>query len=125
MKIIYYNENGFINGASINKDPDPTRLWVESDVTPSARLSSEYYVFEGAVILRPELILNERYYLLINEEVTITNIPANTEIYNDMTHIGISDGTDILLSFDVADNYYLKFKPPFPYKEKTIQVSVE
>ena len=124
MNIIYYNENGLITGAATKMQPEEGRLYIESDIVPNFKLSSEYYVSDDFVIPRPDLSIGEIYDLTVNQEIVLTGIPANTEVFNNETFTGLADGTDIFLSFDTPGNYFLKFRPPFPYKEKTAHVSV-
>ncbi len=124
MSIIYYNENGLITGAALNMQPEENRLWVQSDVVPTSKLSSDFYVSLGNVIERPQLNILENYNLIVNQEITLVGIPADTEVFTNGIYSGTTDGTDVLLSFDIDGNYSLRFRPPFPYKEKTTQVSV-
>lgn len=124
MIIIYYDDKGLITNASFNIEPDETLNWMYSDILPTPSLSKDYYVKMSTIVLRPELDVNETYTVSLNTDLTIPNIPENSEIFFGINFMGLTDNSDLILNFDSTGVHEIKINPPFPFINKTIRVTV-
>jgi len=80
------------------------------------------YVVDGKLVQRPSLGLPEHVSTL--SDLSLGELPSGSIVYIDGRKVGVSDGSDVTVSFPLPRVYEVTVSPPFPYLELKMEVSV-
>lgn len=125
--VTYIEDSGFILsvvtgyiGFSMMHPLDAPTQTIEVDQDVEASLS---YVLNGSIVPRPALDLSA-----LDGASTLAlpplSLPAGTAILVDGAECGVSDGTPVEIALPYAGEWYLEFRPQFPYLNASTRVVV-
>lgn len=88
--------------------------------------SSEQYVDLNlhTLIARPSFVLPYAVSLTINQDWSIPGVPAGAMVEIDGADAGVTDGAGLILSFPRAGVWRIRLVPPFPWIERSCEVTV-
>ena len=73
------------------------------------------YVVDGEVIDRPTISMEANISTSINTPINLGHIPSHSVILVNGEPVGVTDGTDLELSFDLDGEYEVAIDLPFPW----------
>jgi len=122
ITVSLHDETGRITGLMTCKDEMTASLngqWVYGHHDPNL-----YYVEAEEVITRPALDVPTAKELAVDEEWTIANVPEGATVLIDDAEAGVTDGSDLTLSFPEDRVWRVRIEPPFPWQPADVKVSV-
>ncbi len=91
-------------------------------VVPRNIEAAKHYHKNGAIADRPVIEVPES--AMVDVAIGVSGVPSGVDIIINGAVVGVSDGTDTELMFDLDGEYEIEVKPPFPYIPVKTKITV-